>query len=133
MRGSKPSAISTDGALTTVPDPFEWLTDEAKEEWQRVAPILVKRRTLAETDLMLFAIYCMHVATVVTCQRTISKGELFVKSERSAPRPHPAHKVMSDAMTKVRQCAAELGLTPVGRSRLPRRKGDDDGFAGVDI
>lgn len=134
MRGRKPSQLSRDDGLRKLPGPPSWLSVEAKAEWKRVSKILAKRQILTAGDLASLETYCLAVGQVRQCQAELAAGPMWVESERSAPRPHPAFRVMHEAMRQARQYASELGLTPVSRARSALApQGDDDEFAGMDI
>lgn len=113
--------------------PPQWMPAAAKAEWRRVMPILTERRILTDADLGSLENYCLAIGQVRDCQRAITRArKMFVQSDRSAPRPHPAFRLMHEAMKLSRQLAAELGLTPVSRSRPAIAEADDDDdFAGL--
>lgn len=96
-------------------------------------PVLAERRILTDGDMATFENYCLATAQVRQCQAEIANAEsMFVSSPRSAPRPHPAFRLMHEAMRQARQLAAELGLTPVSRSKPAiADHDDDDDFAGL--
>ncbi|WP_240336803.1 hypothetical protein [Tropicibacter sp. Alg240-R139] len=50
MRGTKPHMVEDPEAITdqTAPD---WLSDDARDEWDRVMPILAERQILTIADL----------------------------------------------------------------------------------
>lgn len=122
MRGRKPEAQQAEGGASKVPLPPSWISKEAKTEWRRVVPWLVSRKVLSDADWGLVESYCLAVGQIRQCQRTLAKEGSFVQSNRSAPRPHPAYRVMYSAMAEARRHAAELGIGPVRRIRA-----DDDG------
>lgn len=123
MRGRKPEARQAEGGVSKIPSPPAWLSKEAKLEWRRVVPWLVGRRVLSEADWGLVESYCLAVGQIQQSQRILAKEGPFVQSNRSAPRPHPAYRVMYSAMAEARRHAAELGIGPVRRIRAS----DDDG------
>lgn len=112
-------------ALPGVTGAPAWLSKDAKAEWARVMPILVERRILTNADLASFENYCVAIGQVRECERLIRRGGYVVETNRG-PRAHPAVKIQSDAMTRARLLAAELGLTPVSRSRPAVCENDDD-------
>ena len=129
MRGRKPGTIVQDGdAVSDVPRAPAWLSREAKAEWRRIMPLLVERRILTDADLGSVENYCVATGQVREMQRTIDAEGHVVSTDRG-PRAHPAVKIQSDAMTRARLLAAELGLTPVSRSRPSVR---DDGDSADD-
>jgi P27 family predicted phage terminase small subunit len=129
MRGRKPDGIvSGTATLFEVPRPPAWLAKDAKAEWRRVAPILTERKTLTEADLGCLEAYCIAIGLMRTAQREIdAHGSLTMGS-----RKHPAVAIQSDAMTQARQLAAELGLTPVSRSRPAIRDDDAEDLSFLD-
>jgi P27 family predicted phage terminase small subunit len=124
MRGRKPEISADPEALTVGMKPPVWLSPDAKKEWCRVLPLLIQRQILTAGDLASFASYCAAVGQIIEAQRIIRKeGMTFLGA--SGPKKHPAVGIMNDAQTQARQLAAELGLTPVSRSRPTIR--DDNG------
>lgn len=124
-RGRKPqSIVSGSSPIMTVPAPPTWLSKDAKAEWRRVAPILIdERRTLTVADLATFTSYCVAVGRIAEAARIIAKEGLIMGT-----RKHPAVAIENDSSTQARLLAAELGLTPVSRSRPAIRdeQVDDD-------
>jgi P27 family predicted phage terminase small subunit len=79
-------------------------------------PQLVERRILTDADLGSVENYCAAIAQVREMQAVLDREGHIVQTDKG-PRKHPAVAVQSDAMTRARLLAAELGLTPVSRSR----------------
>lgn len=119
MKGTKPHLVIDNGAMKKVPSPPSWLSAEAKKEWRRVMPVLIERRILTVADLASLENYCVSIGRVrefeVDMQAAIDP-EVKLKCFRAADK----------AMATARLLAAELGLTPVSRSRPAVRK-DSDG------
>lgn len=140
MRGVKPHIKIEREALEDMPPP-DWLSEEAKAEWLRILPILAKRRIMTEADLGTFENYCIAIGTVREMEREIQKlGHIqtVYKVDKDgvarviSSRRNPAVSVQSDAMTRSRLLAAEIGCTPVSRSRptVDDNDGEDDLFSG---
>lgn len=138
MRGVKPHIKIERDALEDMPPPA-WLSDDAKIEWQRILPILAQRRILTEADLGTFENYCMAMGQVREMEREIQKvgavQKVYKIDKEGNPhliniRRNPAVSIQSDAMTRARLLASELGCTPVSRSRptVEDNEGDDDLF-----
>ncbi|MGA1804443.1 phage terminase small subunit P27 family [Rhizobium sp. HT1-10] len=128
MRGAKPEIISDKAAVKTIMPPPAWLSPDAQAEWERVMPIVVERRILTVADLGSFENYCVSIGTVREMDRHLQEHGHVYELDGAFKR-NPAVGVQSDAMTRARLLAAELGLTPVSRSRPAVREdsdGDDD-------
>ena len=127
MRGRKPELAGDADALNTVIGAPTWLSKHAKAEWRRVMPDLTKRQILTTADLGSLENYCIAIGQVRDMERLVAKAGHVVETDRG-PRAHPAVRIQSDAMTRARLLAAELGLTPVSRSRPSIRDdgGDDE-------
>lgn len=129
MRGTKPTLVVDNDAVKTAPAPPAWLSAKAKAEWRRVMPILVDREILTDADLGSLENYCLAQARVRDAERMLARTtdpDAWLKLLRAQDK----------AMATARQLAAELGLTPVSRSRPGIREeeeGDDDADNPLDI
>ncbi|MBN9335382.1 phage terminase small subunit P27 family [Devosia sp.] len=132
MKGAKPTMRQDVEAVDILPAP-EWFSEEAAEEWARVMPVLVPRKILTTADLGSLENYCIAQGTVREMERHIKDhGHVFEAfKERDGElistglKRNPAVGIRAEAMTQARQLAAELGLTPVSRSRPSIRESDD--------
>jgi len=125
MRGTKPAMQTEKQALPEVTAP-DWLSADAEAEWQRVMPVLVDRRILTAADLGGLENYCIAIGTVREMERHLQTYGHVIEAEGAFKR-NPAVGIQSDAMTRARLLAAELGLTPVSRSRPAMRDDDPEG------
>lgn len=134
MRGRKPNLAGDPAPVTKAPRPPAWLSKDAQAEWRRIMPLLVDRRILTEADMGSVEAYCVATGQVREMQRVIAR-EGHVVATKAGLRKHPAVAIQSDAMTRARLLAAELGLTPVSRSRPAIREpqSNDDDLADLDI
>ncbi|MFG1348592.1 phage terminase small subunit P27 family [Xanthobacter autotrophicus] len=132
MKGSKAEILPFAGASTeVVPEPPEWMSEDARGVWVRVLPILLnERRTITVTDLEIFANYCVAIGQVAEANRILEKEGLTFNGP-SGPKRHPAIAIRSDGMTQARQMAAELGLTPASRGRPTIKSSGEEGQAGL--
>ncbi len=124
MKGTKPQLVIDNDPVAIVPAPPAWLSAGAKAEWRRVMPILVERRILTDADLGSLENYCLAQARVRDAERVLKKTtdpDAWTKLVRTQDK----------AMATARQLAAELGLTPVSRSR-PSIRPDEEGDEGDD-
>mgnify|MGYP001313501869 CR=1 FL=1 len=125
MKGVKPRLVVDNSAVSKAPPAPAWLSADAKREWKRVVPILVERRILTTADLGSLENYCTAIGQIREMERQLQRDGHVIETDKGLKR-HPAVGIQSDAMTRARLLAAELGLTPVSRSR-PAVRGDSAG------
>lgn len=122
MKGTKPQLREAAKGIA-LSDAPAWLAEEARKEWDRVIPDLIERRILTDADLGGLENYCICIGRVREMEAQIQadpEPDLMLKLIR----------VQDKAMASARQLAAELGLTPVSRSRPAiREDGDQDDTA----
>ncbi|MDB5616168.1 phage terminase small subunit P27 family [Tardiphaga sp.] len=129
MRGVKP-AIVVAGTIYQTPAAPAWLSRLGKTEWKKVAAILVERRHLTDADLGTLAAYADAVGQLAESTRIVNREGMVIET-KAGLRKHPAISIQMNARNQIRQLAAELGLTPVSRSRPSIR--DDGGDDGDDL
>lgn len=117
MKGTKPVLRQSADAVADLAAPG-WLSDDSRNEWARVMPILTERRILTDADLGGLENYCI-------CIGRVRETERMIQSETEADMQLKLIRVQDKAMASARQLAAELGLTPVSRSR-PAIRDDED-------
>ncbi|WOI55125.1 phage terminase small subunit P27 family [Palleronia sp. LCG004] len=131
MKGTKPHLQTDPAAIGELAAP-DWLSSDARAEWCRVMPILSERRILTDADLGGLENYCIAIGTVREMERYL-QAHGHVIGVDGAMKRNPAVGIQSDAMTRARLLAAEMGLTPVSRSRPAiRDEEDDDDLAELD-
>ncbi|GGG62774.1 hypothetical protein GCM10011415_06430 [Salipiger pallidus] len=123
MRGTKPQMQADPDALSDLAAPV-WLSGHARAEWERVMPILTERRILTDADLGQLENYCIAIGTVRDMEAHLQEHGHILTDLEGGMKRNPAVGIQSDAMTRARLLAAELGLTPVSRSR-PAIRNDD--------
>lgn len=116
MKGRKPQLVADPNALDASTKPPAWLSKHAKAEWRRVMPELAKRRILTIADLGSLESYCVAMGRVRQLEALL-RTEIDLKLLRAQDK----------SMVTARQLAAELGLTPVSRSRPAVRENDNEG------
>jgi P27 family predicted phage terminase small subunit len=89
--------------------------DLAKEEWRRVAPVLIQRRILTKSDLGTLEFYACAVGLARRAQIESEGLTLSVTGKNGVQRQHPSVKIARDAWNDARKFAGELGLTPASR------------------
>lgn len=123
MKGRKPEIreepVQEIAEVSEAPD---WLSEEARTEWDRVMPILTERRILTDADLGNLENYCI-------CIGRVRQMEAAIQTEADTEMMLKLIRAQDKAMASARQLGAELGLTPVSRSRpaVREKEEDDDG------
>lgn len=133
MRGTKPNLSSDPSGMATVPRPPSWLSKDAKAEWRRVAPLLIERRILTDADLGTLENYCNAIGIVRAAQRDLAKNGLTFVTASGQVKRNPAVGIVAEFSGMALRHAAELGLTPVSRSRPAIREDGDDEDDGLDL
>jgi P27 family predicted phage terminase small subunit len=138
MKGRKPDIRVARDALADVPPP-DWLSDYARAYWVDVVRDLSGRKILTSDNLPSVANYCIALAGVREAEDDIRKNgrviDIMAEAKdgtlyRKGRVPNPAVKQLNDSMSISLRLAAELGATPISRSRpsLPDDDGQDDLF-----
>ena len=93
----------------------------AKQEWDRLLPILRTMRVLTEADGILLANLCSALSTQYKAQETMKKTGLLVKrGKEDAPwyQVSPLQGLINEQMQIVKGLCAEFGLSPASRARV---------------
>lgn len=124
------------------PQPPEWLSDEARAEWDRIAPGLERLDLLKPEDRANLVAYCETWARFVAATRSIQVDGLQVVNRSTRKdgstsewvTKNPAVGVAEAAAAHLRSLGTEFGLTPAAEARLSVGPVDpddeDDPFAG---
>lgn len=120
MKGTKPQLVVINGTVSQFPPPPGWLAPMAAHEWRRMQPFLEERKFLTDVDLANLENYCVAQGRVRECEAQLAELEnIDLRSK--------VWRMQNQAMTQAKQLAAELGLTPMSRSRpMMRTLFDDD-------
>ncbi len=120
-------------AKPNIPEPPDWLSGEAKDEWERVAPVLSRRGALTPATLGVLESYACAVATVRQCEIAIAREGVTLSSP-SGSKPHPCLGPKNRAAAVVLQLAKRLGLfEDAERAKSNGGARDDDPYAALGI
>ncbi|MER2520231.1 MAG: phage terminase small subunit P27 family [Bdellovibrionales bacterium] len=125
MKGRKPNlvALVNPASSETFNAAPLWLTRQAREEWERVAPCLRNRNLFTADTVAMLEHYCLAVGQIRETEALMRRdGRLIVTTKGTIP--HPAFRVQCAAMREARLLAAELGLSP-HRSAIHGPKGSN--------
>ena len=102
-------------------EPPEWLDDDAKSEWRRIAPMLARLGVLTETDGDALAAYCEAFTTWKTATKRIRQFGMVIKVGKTGieiPIMSPYVKIAHHAMQQMKGFLTEFGMTPSSRARI---------------
>jgi P27 family predicted phage terminase small subunit len=110
------------------PEPPEWLSDEARAEWDRVVPGLEALDLLKESDRAVLVAYCETWATYCETLAAVREGGYTVVNHSTRKdgsssewvTKNPAVAVMETSATSLRAFASEFGLSPAGERKISR-------------
>ncbi|MBA7595530.1 hypothetical protein ES703_02494 [subsurface metagenome] len=119
------------------PECPDWLSDDAKKEWKRLAPELERLGLLTVLDMAAFAGYCQSYAKLKKAEQFIKKHGTTYRLPKKDKKgkiisiyhaPYPEVAIANQCLKHIRAFAAEFGLTPSSRGRiyLPSEILDDE-------
>ena len=110
------------------PDMPKWLKTEAKREWKRIVPLLLAQGLLTKLDRTVLAIYCQTYAEYLEAEKLLQRKKVLIKTANGNLVQNPAIAVRNRARDMLLKAAAEIGMTPSGRSSisLPQEPSETD-------
>jgi P27 family predicted phage terminase small subunit len=100
------------------PDPPAHLSGEARVEWARTFPILLRNKMISEVDINAFSAYCQAYGRWIVAESYVAKqGEVLI-SPSGFPIQNPYLAVANKAMEQMHKLETEFGMTPSSRSRV---------------
>ena len=104
--------------LTAVPKAPPTVSDAAKAEWQRLAPILVNAGTLTANDLRALELLAETLASAAAFAAVIAKDGTLIEGAGGTRKAHPALQALATARAQARALLHDFGLTPRGRAAV---------------
>jgi P27 family predicted phage terminase small subunit len=119
VRGERRDRINTREPTVPTGDvvPPTWMGSHARQEWDRLAPILVRMRVLTQIDRDALAVYCEAVAHYEQAVQLVDQSAVLISGQRGLVK-NPAMQVARDQAAIIRAFGRELGLTPSSRSEM---------------
>lgn len=108
----------------TAPDCPAHLTADAKAEWDRIMPLLVRLKVVSELDTAALALYCQAFARWQEAERRIAEQKakggdgLLVKAPSGYPIQNPYLAIANRAMEDCHKYLQQFGLSPAARTRV---------------
>lgn len=115
---------------TALPEPPEWLSGDARKEWDRLLPLLAELGLMTEIYGTALAELCTWYARAVKCEKELNKG-LKIKLKNGYYQKKPEVAIAKDCWAAYNARAAQFAMNPKAWSalRLPqpkKKKPDDD-------
>lgn len=101
--------------LDNVPRPPKHLSDLARAEWRKLAPVAHGLRTLTSADLRAFELLCETLASETQAPEAIAREGISAPTRDGGAKPHPGVKIMETARAQAHRLLDDFGLTPKGR------------------
>ncbi len=109
------------------PDAPEWLSDDARSEWDRVVPGLDALDLLKHEDFAALVEHCETWATFIEAIRQVrAEGITIVDPKTGRKHKHPAVAVAEAASQHLRASCRDFGLTPSAEQNLGGSQKSDD-------
>jgi len=105
-----------------------WLSSEARNEWRRIVPELMRLGLLTLIDRAALAGYCQAYARWQQAERILTKEGLTTTTGNGYVQQRPEVAIAQKSLQLVKAFCQEFGLTPASRTRIsvPKPNGDDD-------
>jgi len=133
LRGSRirgPHAAGIDAPPGVPPAPA-WLADVARQEWDRIVPMLEASRVMSPRHQQTLAAYCDSFADMVQADAELKAHGTTLMDDKGRVSNHPAWLRKRDARNQMLKFAAEFGLTASALARVsaieqPPAEDDED-------
>ncbi len=106
------------------------LSPEARAEWERLGPVLVRLRLLTRLDRAAFSAYCQAWSRHVEAEEMMAKAGAMAFTPNKFPVVSPWYTISKQSVEVMAKFLSEFGLTPAARTRInvPHPPaGDSDG------
>jgi P27 family predicted phage terminase small subunit len=90
-----------------------WLSADAKKEFNRLAEILLECEVITEADINILALYCDALSEYKSCIK-----EIKAKGKWVGDKPNPFYVRKEKAFVQLKSAGTELGLSPSARAKL---------------
>jgi P27 family predicted phage terminase small subunit len=105
-----------------------YLDDEARREWRRLVPILLRMRVLTEADYHALGNLCQTYSTMIRAQQKLSETGLLLKTPSGYVQQSPLLSIVNGCVETITRLSREFGMTPASRVRIQA----DEPMSGVD-
>lgn len=120
LRGSRirgPHRAGVDAPAGVPPAP-DWLADVARQEWERIVPMLEASKVMSPRHQQTLACYCDAFADMVQADAELKANGTTIMDDKGRVSNHPAWLRKRDARNQMLKFAAEFGLTASALARV---------------
>lgn len=131
LRGHRPDRINKNEPKSTEADPTppDHLDEVARQEWDRMVPVLQSMRVLTQADRQALALYCNLFSRYLAARAAIEREGLILQGTNNLWQNNPYVKIENDCIDKMIKVLMQFGMTPASRSRLSVGDGPEDGLS----
>lgn len=134
-KGKRPLPKNEAKVAPALPTPPDFLCDEGRAEWDRVAGQLFKVGLLTDLDRAALACYCTAYARYVKAEQALERmaaedpvgGGLTITTAHGNVIQNPMVGIARRAKADALRAAAAFGMTPASRAGVEARPPDSDG------
>jgi P27 family predicted phage terminase small subunit len=112
--------IRPDQALAAPPEPPSTLSNGARLEWLKLAPVAVELGTITAGDLRSFELLVETLAGASELQSLVSAEGLLIPAANGEKKANPAQRSLETARTQAARLLTEFGMTPKSRNYVQR-------------
>jgi P27 family predicted phage terminase small subunit len=94
------------------------LSTEARVEWERLGPVLVRLKLLTRLDRAAFAGYCQSWARHVEAEEQMARASPMAFTNTGYPILNPWYTISKQSLEQCHKFLLEFGLTPAARTRI---------------
>lgn len=126
VRGPHKAGIDAPPGVPPAPG---WLCDIAREEWDRIVPMLEASKVMSQRHQQTLAAYCDSFADMVQADVELKANGTTLMDDKGRVSNHPAWMRKRDARNQMLKFAAEFGLTASALARVSavdEKKAEDE-------
>lgn len=122
--GRRPVAEGEPTPEVVAPECPDHLLADAREEWQRIIPFLIRYKLVTEIDTAALALYCQAYGRWQEAERKIAEQRakggdgMLVKAPSGYPIQNPYLAIANRAMEDCYKYLQQFGLSPSARTRV---------------
>ncbi|TWP47422.1 phage terminase small subunit P27 family [Lentzea tibetensis] len=127
LHGDRPDRINAGEPVppTGTIEPPDWLSDDARAVWDRLAPGLIARKVLTVWDADAFVVLCQALARYKQATALLNGSHLLVQGAGGLVK-NPVLGIQAEAERTFLTYAARFGMTPSDRQSVKAEVVADD-------